>query len=242
MSYVIMLTDNNRSRAYIQNLVRTGFVPKTAIVLGNNWDMKSKTELQIGKIPMIDEWFDCNESVYETLLKAEIDYKTIDTKNPNEETVVKSISEINEKSLIYSGPGGIILKEPILSQGVRFFHAHPGILPQYKGSTTFYYSMILQQKIGCSVIEMALKLDSGDVVYEYEFVIQSEPHDYDQVVDPLVRTHTLIEWLKSVDGKPTESKKRVQNSDGNTFYIIHPVLKHLAILKTQNIGNGGSGE
>ena len=59
---------------------------------------------------------------------------------------------------------------------------------------------------------------------------QKSNHKYlDDVFDPYIRAETLIELLKNKTMPFTESIK--QNPlDGETYHIIHPVLKHIAIL------------
>jgi len=60
---------------------------------------------------------------------------------------------------------------------------------------------------------------------------QKPNHKYlDDVFDPYIRAETLIELLKNKTMPFTESIK--QNPlDGETYHIIHPVLKHIAILR-----------
>ena len=60
---------------------------------------------------------------------------------------------------------------------------------------------------------------------------QKSNHKYlDDVFDPYIRAETLIELLKNKTMPFTESIK--QNPlDGETYHIIHPVLKHIAILR-----------
>ena len=54
----------------------------------------------------------------------------------------RKLKEAGPEIIIYSGYGGVILKEKVLSQGKKFLHVHGGFLPQYKGSTTNYYSIL----------------------------------------------------------------------------------------------------
>jgi methionyl-tRNA formyltransferase len=127
--------------------------------------------------------------------------------------------------IIYSGPAGVILRDEILNAGKVFIHAHPGLLPEFKGSTTVYYSMLLKREIGCSVFAMNREIDCGEILLMKTFPVPMVPVDFDMVVDPLVRAETLLEWLAS------EDLTKISNGTGNTFYIIHPVLKHLARIK-----------
>ena len=68
---------------------------------------------------------------------------------------------------------------------------------------------------------------TGNIVYQKTF----EKPDYsfvDEVFDAHIRSETLIDVLKK---ELLFNNNKPQNvNQGNTYYIIHPVLKHIAIL------------
>lgn len=239
MSFAFLLIDNNRSKAYLQNFVRHGYIPGKVIVLGEEKDIPKSNSKMICSAPDIaDTYFNQNESVFTTLRTHNIPYTAIPTADANDLKVISAVAGLSEENVIYSGPGGNILREEILSQGKYFFHSHSGIVPSYKGSTTFYYSMLLEKKIGCSIMIMSAGLDAGDVVFSKEYAVPKMPVDYDMVVDPLVRTQAFILLMKAVSGNLQNAKPLAQTGEGNMFYIIHPVLKHLAILKAGKTADG----
>jgi len=178
--------------------------------------------------PITGLCFDEKESVTSTLVKSNISFDVLSTIDPNNDEVVDAVKRLPADDCIYSGAGGTILKQNIFRTGKRLIHAHPGIVPKYRGSTTIYYSLLLENKIGVTLMSMNEKLDEGDVLLqkEYDYVTGG---DLDYVIDPCVRAHTLIEWLK------TDGESCSQTNDGNVFYIIHPLLKHLAILKSHRV-------
>ena len=55
----------------------------------------------------------------------------------------------------------VLLKEKILDTGKKFLHIHGGYLPDYKGSTTNYYSLINENTIGASAIFLTLLMYNG---------------------------------------------------------------------------------
>ena len=65
----------------------------------------------------------------------------------------------------------------------------------------------------------------------HKFKISEKSIDFDYVLDPLVRTKTLIEFFKTKEIKP---KSQIDDTDETMFYIIHPVLKHLSIIDYNN--------
>ena len=91
--------------------------------------------------------------------------------------------------------------------------------------------MLLKYKIGCSVIFLEEGIDKGPVLHKQEYKISEKGIDFDYLLDPLVRVKTLIEFFKIGVIKPM---KQNDDQDETTFYIIHPVLKHLSIINYNN--------
>ena len=89
-----------------------------------------------------------------------IDFQVINSYSINEENVISLLKNSNLKFFIYSGYGGIILRKEVLNIGVKFIHVHGGYLPNYKGSTCNYYSIIEQNYVGAASIIMNEKIDS----------------------------------------------------------------------------------
>ena len=74
-------------------------------------------------------------------------------------------------------------------------------------------------------------IDKGPVLYKQNYKILEKQIDFDYVLDPLVRTKTLIEFFKN-----DEINLQKQNEeDSSTFYIIHPLLKHLSIINHNKV-------
>ena len=71
-------------------------------------------------------------------------------------------------------------------------------------------------------------LDTGDVVFQKDFPKPDNIY-VDDIFDAHIRSETLIEVLKNQileNGKFTKQNPE----EGETYFIIHPVLKHIAIL------------
>ena len=54
--------------------------------------------------------------------------------------------------------------------------------------------------------------------------------EIDHISDSEVRANTLVETLKNYSKSGTWNYELEDNSGGETFFVIHPVLKHIAIL------------
>jgi len=123
-----------------------------------------------------------------------------------------------------------LLRDSVLATGKRFLHVHGGYLPNYKGSTTNYFSLIEEGMIGASSIFLTKDIDCGPIILRKKFKPPRQRAYLDHVHDSEVRAKVLVETLQNyvVDG---EFKFELEsNVGGETFYIIHPVLKHIAIM------------
>jgi methionyl-tRNA formyltransferase len=71
-------------------------------------------------------------------------------------------------------------------------------------------------------------LDTGNIVYQRTF--DKPNYSYiDEVFDAHIRSETMIDMLKK-ELLLKDIVKPQNVNHGNTYYIIHPVLKHIAIL------------
>ncbi len=135
---------------------------------------------------------------------------------------------VNTDFFIFSGKGGEIVKENILSLN-KFLHIHPGKLPSYKGSTTIYYSLLKESKCYASAFFLDSKIDTGDVIKCKEFHILDL--DFDYLYDPFIRAYLLYDIIKDNNFEALKQS----TFDSKEYYIIHPVLKKLALLKKERI-------
>jgi methionyl-tRNA formyltransferase len=239
IKFSMLLINNNRSKAYLQNLIKNNYIPRQVIVLNdknvtlaehtdNDKLMAKETNQKfIRKLADLDICFDEKEHILRTLEKHDIEYYLVDNLNINSKEVIEKVSAISTEYIIYSGPGGTILRTEILSLGKKFIHVHPGWLPKFRGSTTIYYSMLLESKVGCSVILFAEGIDEGPILYQQEFKIKEKGIDFDYVLDPLVRAKTLVEFFQAKKLVPVQQD---DSEESSTFYIIHPLLKHISII------------
>jgi len=243
MKFSMLLINNNRSKAYLQNLIKNGFIPEK-IVLLNDSNVKlpehTENDLTIDKYTSqkfirrlndLDIQFDEKEHVLRTIRENNIEFSLVDSLDINSENVITEIGKLSSDYVVYSGPGGTILRKEILSLGKKFIHVHPGWLPAFRGSTTIYYSMLLNSEVGCSVILFEEGIDEGPILYRGKYTISEKGVDFDYVLDPLVRSRALIDFFKIGEVKPILQD---ETCNANTFYIVHPLIKHCSILKYNN--------
>ena len=235
MGYSLILLNNSRSKAYLQTLCAFGFKPTDAIVFSDGNPVPASKQVHMCRLVGFRARFNMMESIYQTLERENISYFKVDGLDPNCEKSEAAISALSEDYVLYSGPAGVILKPNILNLGKKLIHAHPGLLPKYRGSTTIYYSLLLEEKAKCSVIVLNEGIDCGLVMFSKEYILEKCFLDYDVTVDSIVRAETLLELFESTDGNLALAKLSEQEGKANDFYIIHPLLKHLSTMKASGV-------
>ena len=224
MSLGIILTPDNRSKAYIQKILKNNLKFDYVLFMNDNRIEKKYSDEIINTSKKFG--FDISKSVIDTLSENKINFKEFPFVDINNHVLKKYIDSISIENLIFSGGG--ILKDEILSCNTNFIHFHPGITPEYRGSTCFYYSILNDNYAGVTAFFMDHTLDTGDIIFQKKF--EKPSHQYlDEVFDPYIRSETLVELIKT--NKLASSNFTKQNiTDGETYFIIHPVLKHIAIM------------
>ena len=224
MKIGIILTPDERSKAYLQKIVQNHFLIDEILFMNDGRKENIFSNEIITKAK--DLGFDISESVKFTLRKNNINFYEFNFVDINHPLLSEYISKSKTDVFIFTGGG--ILRENILNSGSRFVHLHPGIVPNYRGSTCFYYSIINEDSSGVTAYFMDKEIDTGNVIFQKKF---PKP-DYsfiDEIYDAHIRSETLLEVLKN--NLIQKDKTTKQNPcEGETFYIIHPVLKHIAIL------------
>ena len=150
-------------------------------------------------------------------------YKT-KTKSLNSRDVYDILKEQDEEIFIFTG-GGIVSKK--LLDLKKFLHIHPGITTKYRGSTCFYYSILQDNNIGMTAMFLSEELDCGEVIDTHIYDVPNNIN-IDDEVDPELRADMLIRVLLHSNLESTEIDMK-----GEQYFIIHPVLKHIAILKAE---------
>ena len=227
MKLGIILTPGVRSKAYIQKIIKNKFSLSEIIFLNDEKIEPIFDDEEILK--SIESGFDISKSVKSTLKENNLIFTEFDFVDINHQKLINFIS--NSKSDIFIFTGGGILREEILNSGKKFVHFHPGIIPNYRGSTCFYYSIINENQCGVTAFFMDKHLDTGKIILQKTFATPN--HEFvDNVYDPYIRSETLVEVLQKNYFKSKKLKE--QSLEGETYYVIHPVLKHIAILSCLN--------
>jgi len=235
-NFVLLAGNTTRSKAYLQLLVKAGLYPSFCILFAAEKDgWKKEWGGNSRKIETCQtKYFDREESLIVTLEKNQIDYQMIEEQNVNAAAMVALLQSLKQKYMIYSGYGGTILKKELFCIGKKFLHIHAGKLPQYRGSTTAYYSMLQDNRISSTAIFLNEKIDEGEMILSESFEIPLDGVDIDYIFEPYTRAVVLVDTIKRYyeNGEQfiTQSQKE---EEAETYFIIHPVLKHLALMRLE---------
>lgn len=227
---VLLAAQTVRSQAYIQIMVASGLLPEKVIFMG-----EPKETPQVEK-PITKFWnnillANLNESVPETCKRAGIDLIYITGNDVNAEITHQAIRAVAPNLIIYSGISGQIVSERTLTLGPKFLHMHSGWLPDYRGSTTVYYTLLDGDFPGVSAIILDCNIDTGPIVARRKYPQPPINVDIDRVYDSAIRAdlmiNVLIKYKESGEISIIEEQKKTSETP---YYVIHPILKNISIL------------
>ncbi len=252
LSDVAMIAaDTARSKVYLQALSRHQLCPGRVLVLCNRDDAtlpgqvaRTREESAASPIPETQEcWseaqFDITEPLDVTLQRMQVSTEVIRCIDINHPEVIEKVREIPQSVLIYSGFGGALLRKEVLSTRKRFLHVHGGYLPEFKGSTTSYYSLLIEGAMGASSLFLNAEIDAGPVLQRRRFPSPPDRLAIDHIYDSAARARVLVDTLKSYIATGSWNFELPENTGGETYYVIHPVLKHIAILAEPGVDSCG---
>jgi methionyl-tRNA formyltransferase len=231
LSDVLLIAGHTpRSQAYVQTLAAHDLLPAHVLLLGDAPPSAAgeptHTE-HIGDVLLPD----LSVPLATSLTAAAVPYTWLATRDVNADEVREAVCALQPRLIIYSGYGGALVQRPLLELGITLLHVHSGWLPDYRGSTTLYYSLLCERRCAASALVLDAHIDTGPVVARKHYPAPPAGTDIDKRYDPAIRADLLREVLQSYHSTghlPFHPPQR--RDDGSTFYVIHPVLKHLALL------------
>ena len=207
-NYILIISNTSRSISYLQNLKKNNLYPYKIIYLNDH----SKNKY------------------HRLLITNKFYFPNVKIKIFNSNILDESISTyiLNEKinNYVYSGyPGKIIKNLKILSKK-NFIHCHPGRLPNYRGSTTIYYSVLKDRNIYCTTIILNKNVDCGKILCTKKYNQPKKISDIDQKYDDLIRSKNLVYVIKNEKKLKKETQKKTNTQP---YYVIHPLLRALVL-------------
>ena len=222
-----------RSRAYTQAMKRANLLPRRILVLPGDEPIFSlpdtiKIKLRIDG-PIVE--FRPNETLAETLAGCDVPVQVLASRDVNAKLCVAAIGSGPEPFLIYSGFGGVLLRSDILATGKKFLHIHGGYVPRYRGSTAFYFSLLEEFTLGATALLLDEGIDTGPVLLRRKYqAIRGVSIDYG--LDPMMRADVLVDVLWQWTKAQKFVHEKVKDEASATYYVIHPVLKHIALVRS----------
>ena len=236
-----LAADTLRTKVYIFYLIKNNIIPKKIFFLKSNklfLPGSFKKKILIKNKHLIDfsnnkyslngieKFINSKDFYYKLNQTFNIQYSN--TKEINSKNIFSQIKKIKNGTIIFSGFGGSIVGDKLLNTNNLFLHCHGGYLPNFKGSTTNYYSAIKDNSVGASTIFLNEKIDRGPILFRMKFRKPKYMQELDTIADSAARSIVLIKTLKQII-KKNKIKLQSNKSKEDNYFIIHPILKHLAI-------------
>ena len=218
----ILCIANNRSRYYVTSLLENDLRPNFVLLLQNPEDIITPWQRR----------FDLGSDFVQLLEEAGLDFEIIPSIKVNSCEVIEALKTRPEQYFIYSGPGGVILRKEILNIGKKFLHVHPGRVPDFRGSTTVYYQLLSEGTCSASAIFLSESIDTGPLLGSGTFKVPKGV-DLDYEFDPEIRSRVLINVIKEYARSGCFTQIEQCADSGETYFIMHPVLRHIAKLMIQ---------
>ncbi len=160
LTNIALLASNTaRTKAYLQQMIENDLIPAITIIYTDDVNVLIEEEKLYKEKMIFGKYFNKNIPILSLVKEYSLEYVLINEKDINSDKIINFISSISQEYLIYSGYGGYILKSDLFKLGKKYIHVHAGILPQYRGSTTAYYSILREGYIGATAIFLNEKID-----------------------------------------------------------------------------------
>lgn len=226
-----------RSQSYVQAMVNMNFQPEHTVLFGPEKPILPGQAMNVSKTNVDCDIFfpDISIPIRQTISDNKWDVSFLSSENINDDVIAVRLAELVPALVIYSGYGGQIVKSSLFDMGFPILHLHSGWLPDYRGSTTLYYSWLNDGYIGVSAILLRAGIDLGPILKRKKYPIPPRDVSLDYVYDCAVRADLMVEIIKEYIQNGSLPESIEQNDvDGTTYYVIHPILKHLVLLSRED--------
>lgn len=211
INFSIIVSNTSRSLEYLKQIKKNNLIPINLVHLDN----KKKNY----------------ENYFKNFSKKNgINYKKFLSETVDDLNVIKYLLNLNHEILVYSGyPGKIIKNLKILKKKI-FLHSHPGKLPNYKGSTVMFYSLILEKKIYCSTIVLSPYLDEGDIILKKNYQIPKKISEINGSFDNKIRAQNMVLSLKKLKSNSINNvKKKISKNLYIDYTVAHTLIRSLSL-------------
>lgn len=226
-----------RAVAYLKELIALNCHPKVIVLLKNPAELGQAIIDEFDQLGYSSRYFDPKLSVVDYAGQNNVVLIKTNATSINDEEVSKILDTQTIDDWLFTGGG--IVKPHLFKNQRRFLHIHPGTLPEFRGSTCFYYSILANKGLAASAFYLTPELDKGAVLtacrFSYNIHISDKNRFFmDYVLDPWIRSQTLKKLLIGHDIEDRSIYSVEDDQRHNTeraFYVIHPLLRAMTIEK-----------
>jgi folate-dependent phosphoribosylglycinamide formyltransferase PurN len=228
----LVLCPSMRANAYWDMMEKMGVSPREIIRMTGPVSRRDEVCKEAVRHDYARTYFDVTVDLDARIALLGVDVVDVDSRDVNSAGLHAALKSSKCRDWIFSGGG--ILSPDTLALGKRFLHVHPGVVPEYRGSTCFYYSLLSGFTLGATAFIMDEQLDTGNVVTRASFelncrVTGDQPLFMDHILDPYIRACTLRKALKKIMSQGGLGGDIQAPSTTPAYYVMHPLLRHLAI-------------
>lgn len=224
-----------RSQAYVQAMANAGLAPEHVVLFG---DYAPRAAAPAPDGPACEVFLpDLAQPIEQTCLAIGSHMHSLPVGDVNAPELADCLDRLAPKLAIYSGYGGQIVGPHLIAKPFPMLHAHPGWLPDFRGSTTVYYTWLDHGGCSVTVFILAAGIDTGAILARKHYAAPPARVNVDYVYDNAIRADLMVEVLS--DHRRTGRLEPIAEQDPEShanFYVIHPVLKHLALLRQDGAG------
>ena len=233
----LIAQDSPRLRAYLNAFTKTGTLPSRVITLHGRPPSEETLE-EAKDCRYAENFFDL--SLDPNAFYAEHDLPVRQTKaaSINDAAIYKALLRDDNTYALFTG-GGIVSRK-ILSLEKEMIHIHPGRLPEYRGSTCFYYSLLQEGTLNASAILLRERIDHGPIIGECSFEINCRVTEemssfMDHILDPYIRSELLQKVLVEFAKNGDVARRPQPQWDGQNYYVMHPVLRAATVNRVNGM-------
>ena len=232
---------NARSRAYLSLFAELNIIPAVIVQLKGDFRESAQLSAESARFGY-GRFFDVDYTLETFLTQFSPELRRVPTTRLSDSSAFDALRPGGVDAWIFGG-GGIVPRS-YFDTIAPILHVHPGILPDYRGSTCWYYSYLKERKVGATAFWMDPEIDNGKVIVTRSFRVNmslecTQPLFLDHILDPYIRRCVLREALQ------TEELDERSESEGNcpmgeAYFVAHPWVRYLMKRRLQEDFDAGS--
>ncbi|GAB4288206.1 MAG: formyltransferase family protein [Methylophaga sp.] len=235
--FIVLCAPTARSQAYLQGIRAAGLNPEHIVVYGFARPRNQVTESRGHHLSLIQP--DFSVPLTQTIDEAGWQASYIDDEAIGSDAVLAVLETLSPRLTVFSGFGGQLVPSRVLQRVGQLLHIHSGWLPDYRGSTTLYYSLLQERQCAATALLLTEEIDGGPILARKHYPAPDQKTDIDYAYDCAIRTDLLTMVLKDYVAQGSLPEPITAAGDGEMFYVIHPLLKHLAVLSLKESAHAG---